>query len=598
MELFDRAKGRLSLAGRGVLFFLAVFAASAGFSPVEGQTQYLIGNPTSEQQYMLELINRARANGGAEASRLGLSGLQEGPPSVGGQAWTIQNSVQPLSWNPLLFNAAQTQATNLNNADQFFLGVSPHTFGGQTPNQRIAAAGYSMANYNGPTTSSGFFPGAENVAEAESQGFGPYVGANLAAAVLDLHNGLFTDLNTAGRGHRDTTMLAFFREVGIGISAGVDNQNSPGQPGGNLDSLYIVQDFGAQTNGTPFITGVVYQDTNGNGFYDPGEGIGGIRVDVSGSSFFAVTTASGGYSVPVPGNGSYTVTFSGGAIGTVQRNASVANLLNAKLDFVAPVASLPTVLANIATRLRVEPGDDNALIGGFIVTGTQPKKVIIRAIGPSLTLSGKLANPTLELRDASKSLDQNDDWKLSPNKQAIMDSTIPPTDDLESAIVATLPANNAQYTAIVRGAGNTTGIAVVQVYDLDRAANSKLANISTRGLVQTGDNALFAGTIVLGQTSQKIIIRAIGPSLAIAGKLADPTLELVDANGARLAFNDNWRTGGQETEIIATTVAPTNNAESAIIYNLPANQANYTAIVRGASGASGIAVVDMFALQQ
>lgn len=574
------------------------FLIAAAFSPADAQTQYSIGNPTSEQQYMLELINRARANGGAEATRLGLSGLQEGPPSVGGEAWTIQNSVQPLSWNPLLFNAAQGQATNLNNADQFFLPVSPHTFGGMTPQQRIAAAGYSAANYNGPTTASGFFPGPENVAEAESQGSGPYVGVRLAAGVLDSHNGLFTDLDTPGRGHRDTTMLAFFREVGIGISVGKDNQSNPGQPNGALDSLYIVQDFGTQTSQTPFITGVVYQDTNGNGFYDPGEGIGGIRVDVTGTSFFAVTTASGGYSVPVPGNGSYTVTFSGGSFPSTQRSATIANRLNTKVDFVAPTASLLTVLANIATRLRVEPGDDNALIGGFIVTGTQPKKVIIRAIGPSLTLPGKMANPTLELRDASKSLDQNDDWQLSPNRQAIVDSGIPPTDDLESAIVQTLPANNAQYTAIVRGAGNTAGIAVVQVYDLDRTANSKLANISTRGLVQTGDNVLFAGTIVLGQTSQKIIIRAIGPSLPIAGKLADPTLQLVDANGTQLAFNDNWRTGGQETEIMATTVAPTNDAESAIIYNLPANGANYTAIVRGAGGSTGVAVVDMFALSQ
>jgi uncharacterized protein YkwD len=572
------------------------FLVAAALSQAVAQTQYSIGNPTSEQQYMLELINRARANGGAEAARLGLSGLQEGPPSINGQAWTIQNSVQPLSWNPLLFNAAQNQATNLNNADQFFLPVSPHTFGGMTPDQRIAAAGYSMASYNGPTTASGFFPGPENVAEAESQGSGPYVGARLVAAVLSSHNGLFTDQDTAGRGHRNTTMLAFFREVGIGISVGTDNESNPGQPNGTLDSLYIVQDFGAQTSQTPFITGVVYQDTNGNGFYDPGEGIGGIRVDVTGTSFFAVTTASGGYSVPVPGNGSYTVTFSGGSFATTQKSASIANLLNTKVDYVAPVASLPTVLANISTRLRVEAGDSNALIGGFIVTGTQPKKVIVRAIGPSLTLADKLANPTLELRDVSKQLDQNDDWKLSPNKQAIIDSGIAPTDDLESAIVATLPANNAQYTAIVRGANNTTGIAVVQVYDLDRSTDSKLANISTRGLVQTGDNVLFAGTIVLGQTSQKIIIRAIGPSLSIAGKLTDPTLQLVDANGTQLAFNDNWRSGGQETEIIATTVAPTNDAESAIIYTLPANAASYTAIVRGAGGSTGIAVVDMFSL--
>ena len=405
--------------------FVALVVAAA-FSPAIAQTQYSIGNPTNEQQYMLELINRARANGGAEAARLGLSGLQEGPPSINGEPWTIQNSVQPLSWNPLLFNCAQSHATNLNNADQFFLGGSPHTFGGMTPSERIAAAGYSMANYNGPTTTSGFFPGPENVAEAESQGGGPFVGARLIEGVLNAHDNLFTDQTVPGRGHRNTTMLAFFREIGIGISVGKDNQNNPGQPNGQWDSLYIVQNFGAQTSQAPFVTGVVYQDTNGNGFYDPGEGIGGIRVDVTGTGFFAVTSPSGGYSVPVPGNGSYTVTFSGGSFPAAQRNATVANLLNAKADFVAPVSTAPTVLANISTRLRVETGD-NALIGGFIVTGTQPKRVLVRAIGPSLPLAGTLANPTRELRDGSGALIRsNDDWR-SGRKGTVRRPYPPPT---------------------------------------------------------------------------------------------------------------------------------------------------------------------------
>lgn len=223
--------------------------------------------------------------------------------------------------------------------------------------------------------------------------------------------------------------------------------------------------------------------------------------------------------------------------------------------------------------------------------------MLIRAIGPSLGLTGQLTNPTLELRDASGALlDQNDDWKNSPNKQAIIDSTLAPTQDLESAILATLPANSQSYTAILRGVNNTTGIGVVEIYDLDRSVDSKLANISTRGFVQTGDNVLIAGTIVLGQGSQKVIIRAIGPSLNIAGKLADPTLELVNANGVPLAFNDNWRTGGQEAEIIQTTVPPTNDLESAIVYILPGNGASYTAIVRGAGGTNGIAVVEVYAL--
>jgi hypothetical protein len=151
------------------------------------------------------------------------------------------------------------------------------------------------------------------------------------------------------------------------------------------------------------------------------------------------------------------------------------------------------------------------------------------------------------------------------------------------------------YTAVVRGVGNSAGIAVVQVYDLNTAANSRLANVSTRGFVQTGDDALFAGTIVLGQTSQRVIIRAIGPSLNIPGKVADPTLELVDSNGTRVAFNDNWRTS-QEVDIIATTVAPTNNLESAIVATLSGNGSNYTAIVRSATNTPGIAVVEVYAL--
>jgi hypothetical protein len=257
---------------------------------------------------------------------------------------------------------------------------------------------------------------------------------------------------------------------------------------------------------------------------------------------------------------------------------------------------LPPSLANISTRLRVETGD-NVLIGGFIITGTEPKRVIVRAIGPSLPFADRLQNPTLELRDGFGGLvGFNDNWVDSPDRQAIIDTTVPPANDFESAIVATLPANNSGYTAIVRGANNGTGIGVVEAYDLDRAIDSKLANISTRGLVQTGDNILIAGTIVGGQSSQRVIIRAIGPSLPVAGKLGDPTLELRDGNGAVLAANDNWRTGGQEAQIIATTIPPADDFESAIVFTLPANNAGYTAIVRGAGDTTGIAVVEVYEL--
>jgi hypothetical protein len=257
----------------------------------------------------------------------------------------------------------------------------------------------------------------------------------------------------------------------------------------------------------------------------------------------------------------------------------------------------PVVLANISGRLPVGTGD-NALFAGFIVTGYQPKRVIMRAIGPSLGVAGGLADPTLELRDGSGALLQsNDNWKDSPNKQAIIDSTIAPTNDLESAIVATLPASKlgTSYTAIVRGSGNATGIGVVEVYDLDRSLDSKLANISNRGFVQTGDNVLFAGNIVVGQTPQKVIIRALGPSTGVPGAMADPTLELHDANGSLLEANDNWVDSPNKQAIIDSTIPPSNNLESAIVRTL--SPANYTAIVRGANNTTGIAVVEVYALQ-
>jgi uncharacterized delta-60 repeat protein len=254
----------------------------------------------------------------------------------------------------------------------------------------------------------------------------------------------------------------------------------------------------------------------------------------------------------------------------------------------------PNTFANISTRLRVETGE-NVLIGGFIVTGTQPKRVIVRAIGPSLSsfFPGALADPILELRDSSGALiGSNDNWR-SDQEAEIIATTVAPSDDLESAIVAILPANGSNYTAIVRGANNGTGIGVVEAYDLDRTVNSKLANISTRGLVQTGDNVMIGGMIVLGQTPLRVIVRAIGPSLPVSGALADPTLELRDGNGVLLAANDNWRSD-QEEEIIATTIPPSDNLESAIVRNLAPG--NYTAIVRGANDTTGIAVVEAYAL--
>jgi hypothetical protein len=210
-----------------------------------------------------------------------------------------------------------------------------------------------------------------------------------------------------------------------------------------------------------------------------------------------------------------------------------------------------------------------------------------------LSFADRLADPILELHDSSGALlETNDNWVESPNKQAIIDSTIPPTNDLESAIVRSVAPGN--YTAIVRGVNNGTGIGVVEVYDLDTTADAKLANIATRGLVQTGDNVLFAGMIVVGQASQKVIIRALGPSVPVPGHLADPTLELHDANGGLLEANDNWVDSANKQAIIDSTIPPSNDLESAIVRIL--SPANYTAIVRSATNTAGIAVVEIYAL--
>jgi hypothetical protein len=265
----------------------------------------------------------------------------------------------------------------------------------------------------------------------------------------------------------------------------------------------------------------------------------------------------------------------------------------------------------ISTRKAVGTGD-NVLIGGFIITGTGTTRVLIRAIGPSLMLppfniSGALQDPTLELRDGGGSLlGSNDNWRDSQANAIIATAPIlAPTDNLESAVLAFLSPG--PYTAIVRGQSNTTGIALVEVYDVGIAAPlppdyAKLANISTRGFVDTGDNVIIGGFIINPQapaTSTRVLIRAIGPSLAlppfnISGALRDPTLELHDVNGTEIDANDNWRSD-HEAEIIATTIPPSNDLESAIVRDLALGP--YTAIVRGQDSTTGVATVEVYALQ-
>ncbi len=288
---------------------------------------------------------------------------------------------------------------------------------------------------------------------------------------------------------------------------------------------------------------------------------------------------------------------------TITVTATDAAGATASQSFQVTVESTPVHLANISTRLQVGTGDD-ALIGGFIVVGTTPKRVMIRALGPSLAnanppVPGALADPTLELHDGTGALlSSNDNWDNAPNKRDIINSTLAPTDPAESAILTTLPATStgSAYTAVIYGVNGTTGNGLVEVYDLDSGPGSSVLNISTRGNVQTGDNVMIGGFIITGNGSQRVLVRALGPSLAnaeVSNPLSDPTLTLYNSQGTQIDFNDNWR-DTQEAAIEATGIPPSDDRESAVLETL--SPGGYTAIVRGAGTATGTALVEVYAL--
>jgi hypothetical protein len=340
----------------------------------------------------------------------------------------------------------------------------------------------------------------------------------------------------------------------------------------------------ADTVGLILVTGSIIKLD----FTGPSDAIASLKVN-------GVPQPSGTYGGPLTGAPNILPEFNG--LGTVR---------------VGPISTL----GNISSRAFVQTGN-NVMIGGFIVQGTEPKRAIIRAIGPELTHYGvpnALVNPTLELHDGTGALiASNDNWQhtivggiiTADQVRGIMATRLAPRDPMESAIVADLPAGN--YTAIVRGVNNTTGVALLQVYDLSPETDSFLGNISTRSFVQTGDNVMIGGFIVAGTESKRVIVRAIGPELTqygIPNALANPRLELYDANGALIASNDNWLhtiiggviTSDQTQAIRNSGYAPGDRRESAIIAELPAG--NYTAIVRGVNNMTGVALVEVNDLDQ
>jgi cytochrome c peroxidase len=264
-----------------------------------------------------------------------------------------------------------------------------------------------------------------------------------------------------------------------------------------------------------------------------------------------------------------------------------------------PGIASPAQTLNISTRLGVGAGD-NVMIGGFIIKGNSSKSVLIRGLGPSLSnlgLTGVLLDPVLELRGADGALlFQNDNWKDDQRTQ-IEGTIFQPTDDRESVIVASLPPG--AYTATLTGKSQTTGIGLIEIYDRDQTADSELQNISTRGFVGAQSNVLIGGFILGGNNNARVAVRGLGPSLSqfgLTNLLADPTLELHDANGAILIANDNWTDDSTTANFLsANGLALADSQESAIVASLPAGQ--FTAILAGKNGGTGIGTIEVYNLR-
>jgi hypothetical protein len=305
-----------------------------------------------------------------------------------------------------------------------------------------------------------------------------------------------------------------------------------------------------------------------------------------GQSFIGFTNVTSSAS----GNVSFSASFP--QIGANQRvTATATDPSGNTSEFSAGIGQL----VNISTRMEVGTGD-NVLIGGFIVGGSGSMQVLMRALGPTLQNFGVadfLADPTLELHDGSGALlASNDNWKTT-QQAAITATGLAPPHDVESAILHTFTPGN--YTGIVRGKNNTTGVGLIEAYDLSRVPAITLTNISTRGFVDLGQNVMIGG-VISGNGTVRVIVRALGPTLTAFGVpnvLADPTLELHDGNGTVIASNDNWK-DTQQSEIQASGLEPPNDNESAVIIVRPAGST--TAIVSGKNNTTGNALVEAYIL--
>jgi K319-like protein len=364
----------------------------------------------------------------------------------------------------------------------------------------------------------------------------------------------------------------------------------------DINNFEVVQTTGA--TGGPRSPGAPTVDAGADQVVDLSAGgtLNGVVNAPSGNATVQWKLYSGPASVTFGNSGSANTTVSFTQPGSYTLELSADDTVHTVAYDAVVITVMPNVrMGNISTRVAVGVGQ-NVSIGGFIVQGNASKPILIRALGPSLSNSGVqgvLLDPTLELHDSTGALLlSNDNWK-DTQQQAIQDSGLAPSDDRESAIATSLAPGSC--TAIVAGKNGTGGIGLVEVYEMQQSG-PRLMNISTRGFVGTGDNVMIGGLILTGTDPATILFRAIGPSLAsfgIQGALADPTLDLFNAQGTKIATDNNWK-DSQQAAIQATGLAPANDFESALLVDL--NAGNYTAIVSGVNNTTGVALIEAYHL--
>ena len=650
-----------------VLFLLIHGSGSAQSPQLWSQ-----GDPSAEEQAALEWLNAARKEPVATLTRI-LNQANSDPVIAG-----FLLAQQPVTAAQLQAQLSGTYAEAKANSAQFpgssAISNAPLVFYPlfQARARALGAQSSPPATdfpalrpppayiYPVPSFGSALMNGPDNVltgpnATGGTAQFGPFGAnyaeisqANLYAAYITGREWALTLLTTPRSGSPPPSFLVqgdpvpgftlgHRRMAGLSITGG--------QNGGRILTLYqgsneffTVSDLPFGNTDTVFITGVAYRDANGNGAYDPGEGVGNVKVTTDRGNWSAVTSASGGYAIPVAVNsGDYRLIATGGPWRDASATVTVGSD-SVKVDWVAagatpvlpvqvPVAASDGAaqLTGLSTRGLVQIGA-NVLIGGIVLAGDTnvKKRVLIRGVGPSLQTVGLPPSqcvPATQLvvfNAAGQQIAANNGWTTAADSGVAVADAAAQVGDFpltnwaggggDSALVTALSPG--AYTVIVSPAPGLPEVfqighvGLVEIYDLTPSDGSRFVNISTRALVGTGFGQLIVGCTISGSGHKRLLIRGVGPTLAqtfgLANALPHPALTLFDSGGHPLAGNADWNNSEQTNQIRDLALAcgaflsPEDATDAALITRVVPG--NYSAVVAAQPSTilSGIALVELY----